>query len=467
MGKIQAAHKSSETSSVSRKAAPSLRSRLLLGGGLIVLLSMSVVGLVLDKAFAAATRESIQERLENTIFLLLATIQTDQEAFGLDQLLPDDRLEQTGSGLYAGILTEAFSWRSHSALAEPEFVQDMLAPGEARFINVRGEEGRFVLSMGLAWVNEDGSELAMTAWAAQHRDEYVRQMRIYRRALWPWLGAVSVLIMAMQWLGMWLGIRPLREIEAQVKAVESGQAERLEGRYPLELKPLTDNVNALLATERANRERYRKSLGDLAHSLKTPLAVLQGLFSDHELDASAIDTARGAVHDMRETISRQLERAASATRRTHVRPVSVAAVVQRLCQVLDKVYAQRNIKCIIEVDASTQFFGEERDLMEICGNLIENAYKYGAGQVVVHAHNSAMESRRPGLFIEVSDNGPGIAAEEFSRLLRRGERGDQQVEGQGLGLAIVAELVHAYDAQIQVRSSPLGGAALRIEIPAL
>lgn len=445
----------------------SLRRRLLLGGALFLVLSMSAVGFVLDKAFAATTKRNIHERLINTAFLILAVIETDQDSLGLNQLLPDERLERPGSGLYAGVLTSDTEWRSHSSLTESFFQPRLLDAGQEQFAQQADEDGRFLLSMGLEWENEDGSVFPMTVWAAQSMDEFDQQMLSFRRALWPWLGSVSALIMAVQVVGMWLAIKPLKQVEAEVKAVESGQADRLEGQYPVELKPLTDNVNALLATERGNRERYQKALGDLAHSLKTPLAILQQSLAQERLQNAELDSARSAITDMRETISRQLERAVTAARRTHAKPIQVAPLLERLQQVLLKVYQERDIQIELHVTQETLFYGEERDFMEIAGNLMENACKYGNGVVVVTAEVREKHSRRPGLLLCVEDNGQGMSEDEFQRLQRRGERGDEQQEGQGLGLGIVAELVHAYDAQIRLQVSALGGAAIITEFPAL
>jgi len=461
MANSEPAQKSSRSSTLN----PSIIRRLLIGGTLVVLVSMSAVGLVLDKAFAAATRSAIHERLENTVFLLLAVIQTDQEALGLNQLLPDERLERAGSGLYAGVLTADMDWRSHSALTEDYFDASQIPVGGEQFSFEKVSNGRFVLSMGLEWENEDGSAFPMTVWAAQHRGDYDLQMLTYRRALWPWLGAVSMLILAVQFFGLWLSMRPLKEVEAQVKAVETGAAERLEGVFPRELTPLTDNVNALLTNERGNRERYRRALGDLAHSLKTPIAVLQQSLMDDEPSITELQAARSAIDDMRQTITRQLERAASATRRTHALPIVVRPIVERIQSALTKVYMEREVQAELVIPDDLQFYGEERDFMEMLGNLMENAYKYGGRQVRVVMRADGLEHRRPGMVLIVEDDGPGISETDFQRLLRRGERGDQQAEGQGLGLSIVAELVHAYDAHISLQESSLGGAALKIQIP--
>ncbi|GAB4184170.1 MAG: ATP-binding protein [Wenzhouxiangellaceae bacterium] len=449
----------------SQRPAPSLRARLILAGGLILLLSLGGVGLVLDRAFAAATQSALKERLENVIYLLLAVIETDLPQLGLDKILPDERLQQPGSGLYAGVRTPRLRWQSTSSFTEPEFSSGLLPPGRTELLTDWQNDGRLILMMGLEWENDDGSALPLTVWAAQHRDEYNRQMRNYRRALWPWLGVAGLIIVIAQWLGMWLGMRPLRRVEDQVKAIESGRAERLEGRYPVELKPLTDNLNALLSTERGNRERYRKALDDLAHSLKTPLAVMRESLRGAQPDGQELAAARGALDDMQQTIARQLERAVSAARRTHSQPLPIASVIDRLLTALDKVYRQRQIQCEVDIQPGSCFYGEQRDALELLGNVIENAYKYCDHRVRVSAHPLAPASRRPGLKIVVEDDGPGMSPAEFQRLQRRGERGDQRMEGQGLGLAIVAELLDAYDARFDLARSDLGGAAIHIEMP--
>ncbi|MEM1411317.1 MAG: ATP-binding protein, partial [Pseudomonadota bacterium] len=226
--------------------------------------------------------------------------------------------------------------------------------------------------------------------------------------------------------------------------------------------PLTRNVDRLLATEQANQARYRNALDSLAHSLKTPLAVLkaaQGGVGDPEAE-------RRALEDMEHLIATRLERAAAGTRRALAAPVAVAPVAERIAASLRKVHSQdlRALECTIE--AGLQFFGEERDLMELLGNLLDNACKYGEGQVRLDATSippvPPAQGGRPGLRLAVGNNGAPAALEG---LIQRGLRGDERAEGHGLGLNIVSEVANAYGGRLDFGRSSLGGSEVVITLP--
>jgi two-component system sensor histidine kinase PhoQ len=252
-----------------------------------------------------------------------------------------------------------------------------------------------------------------------------------------------------------------------VARIESGQAPKLEGNYPRELEPLARNVNRLLETEKSNRERIRNALDSLAHSLKTPLAVIQA-----GLDLQGGDAAkpmRDAAEEMHYLIATRLERARASARRTLAEPVKVRPQAKRILDSLQKVYSHKMIEAELIMDEDLLFFGEQRDLFELMGNMLDNAFKYGSGKVRMSAGAIEPEATRPGLWLSVEDDGAGIDKSQWKRLLQRGARGDERanehVGGHGLGLAIVTELVTAYGGEVSIGRSALGGAMLRVEIP--
>jgi len=276
-----------------------------------------------------------------------------------------------------------------------------------------------------------------------------------------------VILVLAQLLMLFLGFRPLRQVARDVGRVESGQAPRLEGRYPRELEPLTRNVNRLLETEKSNQERIRNALDSLAHSLKTPLAVIQAGLELH--GGEAAKPMRNAADEMHHLIATRLERARVSARRTLAEPVSVQPQVKRILDSLQKVYSQKRIEAELILDENLLFFGEQRDLLELVGNLLDNAFKYGKGKVRISAGALDPDATRAGLWLAVEDDGAGIRESQWERLLQRGIRGDERanehVDGHGLGLAIVTELVAAYGGEVSIDRSALGGAKLRVEIP--
>ena len=260
-----------------------------------------------------------------------------------------------------------------------------------------------------------------------------------------------------------LGFRPLRRVARDVARIESGQASRLEGRYPSELEPLARNVNRLLETEKSNQERIRNALDSLAHSLKTPLAVIQAGLGLQE--GKTAQSMQNAVEEMKHLIATRLERAGASTRSTLGEPVVLEQQLVRVLESLQKVYSHKMIEVSFKIPQELKFYGEKRDLLELMGNLLDNAFKYGENQLRVSAGVIGQGAARPGLWLRVEDDGPGISESQWQLLMQRGVRGDERVEGHGLGLAIVMELVAAYGGEVSIGRSDLGGTKISVEIP--
>jgi len=255
---------------------------------------------------------------------------------------------------------------------------------------------------------------------------------------------------------------PLKRLERQVREVEAGERVKLTGRYPSEIVGLADNLNTLIDTERRRLARYRNTLDDLAHSLKTPLAAMRTLLA--ELRAKAAEPTQDALdrelERMDQRVSYQLRRArATGATGLGTEPVAVLAVVEDLKQTLDKVYRDKRVKCAVEVTPNAVFRGDPGDLTEILGNLMDNGYKYCKARVRVTAQSTPER-----LVITVGDDGRGITAEEAATLFQRGKRADESVPGQGIGLAVVRETVELYRGTLDVGRSELGGAELRVEL---
>jgi len=268
-----------------------------------------------------------------------------------------------------------------------------------------------------------------------------------------------VLLIAQGVILRW-GLRPLRTVTADLQQIEKGRADRLDGHYPRELTGLTSSLNSLIAHSKTVQTRYRNSLDDLAHSLKTPLAILQSSCVDNN---DAADASHALVSEqvdrMDEIISHQLQRAAVSGRTTLAKPVPVGRVVERLVRSLDKVYRDKQVTVELELDPSATFTGDEADLTEILGNLLENAYKYCQSKVRVSV---GTDEHPDDVEISIEDNGPGIALEQVDTVLQRGTRMDESIPGQGLGLSMANEIITVYGGQLTFAASPLGGTLLRV-----
>lgn len=441
----------------------SLRLRLILAGVPALLLALALVGLAVDRAFRESAMIAVQERLESTMHVALGGIELDED--GSPQLigtLADSRLEQPGSGIYAGIIGQSRTWESNSLLGEPAVPEvTRIAQGQSQFLVPAESGGWFLSVMGVGWEVPSGRILHWTVWAAEDPRFYNESVSGFRRGLWRWLGVAAVLVIVAQLLVMRFAFQPLRKVADDVGAIESGRRDQLGGRYPSELQPLTSNLNALLTTERANAQRYERALGDLAHALKSPLAVMRARLESEGDDSKLLD----GVGDMERMVRHKLDEAAHSTRRTMHRPVPAGPVLERLRRGLSKIYGPRGVGFEINVEDAPAALMGERELMEIAGNLLDNAAKYGGGKVRASVRPGAPGARHPGMELIVEDNGPGVDPELFPALLQRGVRGDERGDGHGLGLAIVANIVEAHAGSVSLDKSDLGGAAIRVILP--
>jgi two-component system sensor histidine kinase PhoQ len=459
--------------SVGRTRSPSLLLRLSASALAALLVALFLIAIAVQQAYRSAEEIALQERLEAAAFQVLAGMDVTSEG----RLIPpgtlgDSLLAQPQSGLYAGVRLgpmqderdSAQDWRSPSTIGVDLAISTTGIPrGSSRF-SAAGDSRYHVGRIGLGWELADGRVIDLVVWSAEDRARMDETLSRFRNVLWRWLALSGAVLMAAL---MALLIQPLlvlRRVAGEVADVEAGRSTRLAGPYPRELEPLTANLNALLETERTNVEQYRRALGDLAHSLKTPLAVIGTQLDD---DAVDLDTLRDTVEQMRIRVRGELDRALRSGRRTMRALVGVRPVLARAIRTLEKLY--RDVDFELDVAEGLAANVEERDLLELVGNLAENAAKYGAHRVRVEAYQGTASLRRRGLRISVDDDGPGMAEEEFDRMLQRGVRGDQreqqQVEGQGLGLAIVERIVSGYSGSVRAAESRLGGLCIVIDLP--
>lgn len=441
---------------------PSLLLRLSLSALVVVLLALGLIGLSVDRAFRAAEESALRERLESAVFAVLAGLEVDSEGVVEWAGAPaDSLLTQPESGLYAGVYTGEDAWLSPSTLGVEMPIEEIpVARGSDRFEVSEPGHPWYVYRLGLGWETGAGEVVELTVWAAEDRARLEQAMASFRGDLWRWLGLAALVLGFAQLALLFQPLQILRRVAAEVGEIETGAREQLGGRYPRELTPLTENLNALLKTERANAEQYSRALGDLAHSLKTPLAVLNS-----QLDAGqAVGSAelREAVGQMQARIRSELDRAARSGRRTMLPPLSVAPAADRVVRTLRKLYP--DVQFESRVPASLRANVAERDLLEILGNLLENAAKYGHGQVQAGFEAHSFSGRRSGLRITIDDDGPGLDEQRFVEMLKRGARGDEIAEGQGLGLSIVQRIVESYNGRIRSGTSPLGGLRVEVEL---
>ncbi len=434
----------------------SLTRRFIVASVLLLPLFLGLTGYFLDQAFQQSLAVAEQERLKTQLYLLLADAELEGDKLGMPAGFQEPRFNQLKSGLYGVVLDAGHNevWRSASARLLPSalnsFVQPLTA-GQRLFGHLQIEgEPFFIYSFAVQWESPAAQAMPFQFVVLQHKAAYEKTITRYRRVLTNWLGAVALLFVIAQLLILRWSLRPLDKLAQELNAVESGEQVQLQGHYPVEIQPVTTNLNTLLEHERSLRQRYRNTLSDLAHSLKTPLAVMQGLLgknSEQELQMQE------QLQRMDDIVAHQLRRSVVSQQGGIAQAVSVKATVERIVASLLKIYRDPGKRITIEIAEDITFDGDERDLMEVLGNIIENAFKYGREKIRVGA--VAMEQQ---LTIEVEDDGPGVAEQDMAYILRRGARGDTALPGQGIGLAVATDIVSSYGGAVSVEKGSWGGA---------
>jgi len=453
---------------------PSLHTRLTAVTLLVLGGSLAAVGWLLDVQFRGALLDRADDELRTVAYALLNGATEDAEARLSFAAPVDPRLNRPGAGLHGFVrgIDGQFLWRSpylHLAGLNEDRIPPTPGPGESALAliepaeaNVSGagesDKERLVLGYTVIWESLD--DLQMTLWIVDSSGKFGSQMHDFRMQMALAFAAVAVAFALIQFAALRWGLRPLRIMAERVRGLERASEAASEGigdDYPPELAPLARNLNRFVEHERASRERYRRAMDDLAHGLKTPLAVLRNAFRD--LGPTSREVLDEQVSRMDAAVSHQLSRAAASRGAPSV-AIPLAPVAERLARALDRAWPDKQVEVAIDT-AEVQVQLDEGDLMEILGNLMENAYKYARSRVRVRA-------RTVGDVVEVriDDDGPGISPSERKSVLERGARADTAAPGHGIGLAVVAELTSIYQGRFAIGVSDLGGASMELDLPA-
>lgn len=451
---------------ITPKTLYSLQTRLVLAFGILLILFLGLTGLVLDRAFRESVAAAVEERLQLQINALIGVAEPEDGAFFVPDL-EEARFSQINSGLYGIILNDVGQvlWRSPSALNlsldQAEFLNQQMERGKTVFGSMEtAEQGRLsYASYGTIWPS--GNEFAFVVMESVEPTD--AEIGEFQSNLYLWFGGLAVLLSVVQILLLRWGMNPLQQLATEVSSIEAGVKDQVENQYPPELQAVSKNLNLLIKSERERQTRYRTTLGDLAHSLKTPLAVISGIVQQSCGNSSNISPAllkdlEEQLERMNQIVSYQLRRATRSGKSGYLgTPLNVAPAVEKIIEALSKVYRDREVSVDQELDADAVFHGEESDLMELCGNLLDNAFKYSESRIHVRVFLNGRQ-----LHIEIEDDGKGIAEREREWVLQRGARGDTLKSGQGIGLAVAVDIVSSYNGEISVGTGSLGGAKIQV-----
>lgn len=447
---------------MTRRAA-SLRFRVLVGAVLWIGMALAAGGWVLVDLFRDHVEAQARQRLVTDMDQLIAALAVEPgDAVTVEQPLSDPRFRRPLSGLYwqIGEPPEPAA-RSRSLWdAVLPLPADEVADGEIHLHRLPGprEDALLVAERLVALPGRDAPVRVAVAQDAAETEAAVAAFTRDLSIAFVVLGGALVLAAAAQ---ATVALRPIALLRGRVLAVRRGEAERVAGSFPAEVAPLVDDLNALLDHDRATVARARHQAGDLAHGLKTPLAIIaaeaQELAGSDRPEAAAVLGEQ--VEAMRRQIEANLARArAAVSRDLPGARVPVAQALQPLCRAVSRLHGKT---VSVDVAPDITFRGDGQDLLEMTGPLVENAARFARTRVGVTARDEGEMLR-----IIVDDDGPGMPEEQRDHAFGRGVRLDQSTPGSGLGLAIVRDLAELYGGTVVIEDAPRGGCRAVLRLPA-
>jgi two-component system sensor histidine kinase PhoQ len=444
----------------------SLSSRLLISVSVLLLFFFSVTIVVLDIAFREAGEQAQEDILDGQLMSLLAAAEPNIHGeLQIPPDLPEPRFSSVDSGLYGELRDDSGEpvWKSQSALGLDLPYGEPPDAGQHRFTRLVLADGTplMALSLSVEWELANGTLRPYTFSVAESLDSFNAQLARFRRQLFGWFAAVAIIMLFSISIVMRGLLRPLRQIEQEISEVEVGQRTSLSEIFPAELQGVARNLNLLIGSERARSERYRNTLDNLAHSLKTPLAAILSVVSEQPRAASN-EKIEEQVQRMNDIVRYQLRKPATYVSDTlGVAPIAVGKELLRLADGLRKVYRDKSPEIELDIEQDVRFRGDIGDFMELAGNLLDNACKWCKQRVVVKLVMTTDNAFR----MTVADDGPGVPDSAVSELMKRGVRFDESAPGHGIGLAVVREIVESCKGEIVIKRSALGGAEISVTVP--
>ena len=434
-----------------------------------------ITGFVLSSLYRDAAERSFDRRLNVFLRTLVAEVAApDDSSERTPQSLGEPQFDLPLSGWYWQLTRlnaarpEVRSSRSLWDSGLPHLADMGVAPtddGTRRAYVPGPEDQRLRLIERAVDLGEDGRYLVAVAGDSQEIDD---ETHSFDRAIAATFGILAAVLLLTTMFQVRFGLAPLKRISESLAAIRAGTAERLAGRFPVEIEPLARETNALIDANREIVERARTHVGNLAHALKTPLSVMMNEAAARPDDPLAAKVGEQIVI-MRDQVTRHLERARIAARATVVGSVTeVAPVVTALTRTMEKIYHPRGIAIDLDAPEGVRFRGERQDIEEMLGNLVDNACKWAQARVSIEV---TQERRQDDPFkvivrVVVDDDGPGLSPADRDQVARRGQRLDETKPGSGLGLSIVLELASLYGGNLTLSTAPIGGLRAELVLPA-
>ncbi len=439
----------------------SLATRVITFSTIWAILALVVIATVVSTLFREASERGFDSLLSANLFNLVASVGADEggNLTGTPEL-GDERYLTPDSGWYwsvepqtAGLKGELRSTSLLATIPAPSVTEVPFESGFQRRYKATGPSGQSLAVLETEVVLGAPDRIARYR-VMGNLDDLNAEISYFNQQLYTYLALFGAGMIAINAAAIWLGLRPLGRVREALQSVREGTAKRLDGTFPAEIEPLANETNALIENNRRILERSRTQVGNLAHSLKTPLAVLTN--EGHALGGDKGRLISEQTGAMKQQIDHYLQRARiAAQRESVVFRAPVVPVLERMTRVMAKLNPKIDVAFEHE-GGDVVFAGEREDLEEIAGNLLENAMKWGRTQVMVTMADPAPDAA-DSFVMTVEDDGPGIPEDKAREAVKRGRRLDESKPGTGLGLAIVSDLVAEYGGTLRLERSELGG----------
>jgi len=418
---------------------------------LLTIIALPIMAVALTKAFEEHIKDAAKNELAAYSYSILSVAEPVYGQLFLPELLLETQFNVIDSGLYALFYPYQSDqqrsapeplWRSSSALSinidKPFSHQPKI--GESGYFEqeINGQP-HIIFTYSVSFTEFD-KELPVSLFIVKNKMAFEQTVAQFKQQLFKWLAFMFVLLVMVQLIWLFWTLKPLATFKDELSSIKQGHSEKVKGHYPQELRQVTEQLNVLLHTEQHQRVRYRNALSDLAHSLKTPLAVIQTQIDEHST--------------VQQEITKITQRAQSAGESSWRLGSSINTALNELIGALEKIYQDKALTFQLAVPDQSIFRGDKADLTELLGNLLDNACKAAVSKVTVTVTQSQGQ-----LKLCIADDGKGMTASQREQVIQRGTRADTYQEGHGIGLAIVKDLVESYGGKMDIsQDQALGGA---------
>lgn len=443
----------------------SIRFRLYATAAVAITLALGIAAVALTSIFHQQVQLRIRGELGTHMLQLISKLDlTGAERLMSDEDMADPRFDKPYSGLYWSVQADGMApvnsrslWDQTLAAGEPQS-----APGRAAYFETPGPDGQllYVMQETVIAATANGDRKVVMNVAIDHA-ELDQAVASFQRDLLKYVGIIAALLLVATWVQVRIGLSPLRAVRDRISAIRSGELRQMGDAFPAEVRPLADEINELVTARDASLARARARAGDLAHALRTPLTVMGSLASEIERDGKPqmAQAIREQTEVMRRSVERELARARMASGRSSAL-FAPADAIERTVQAMRRMPRGEKIDWQVAGLPHDMVAVDGDDLLELFGNLLDNARKWAAGTVRVSMHNNGKA-----LIVVIEDDGPGVADDKLNDIAVRGQRLDETRQGSGLGLAIVDDLATAYGLGVNYSRSLLGGLAATVSFP--